>query len=195
MIKNLMIVCFGGWLAACGDRSSSKGSKANVPGKHSIFPVTKFFAGQLYEIDSLNLRAVQYTTTETKTDTALLSKNEFTLLANEFMQPDISDSSLKNYYTETSFADQSIPSVTLTYATVKEELEIQRLDVVIQPDPDESDKVKSVYLEKITHREDTLIIKKLLWRTSRYFQITTSKQVGQKPATNSQLKVSWNTPY
>src|SRR6188768_2423731 len=99
-------------------------------------------------VDSLKLPVLKITSANDHQDTVLLSIDEFRELAREFLQPDFSDPSNKKKYKESSFADQSIPSVTLTYSTPDKELEVQRIDVIIDPNPEFNDKVKSIYIEK-----------------------------------------------
>jgi hypothetical protein len=41
-------------------------------------------------------------------------------------------------------------------------------------------------------KNDTLIIKKLLWRTKKSFQIVTSKQFSAKSPEIEQIKVVWD---
>lgn len=123
--------------------------------KPDIFPVNSFLAEQIHFVDSLQLPVFKYTTINEIKDSILISIQEFKILANEFMLPDITHPSLSRFYKETSFADQSIPNVTLTYSTSDKDLEVQRMDVIINPNPVLNDKVKSIYIEKISKRNDT----------------------------------------
>ena len=160
----------------------------------NFFPVASFIDGQVHTVDSLRLPVQKLTTINNRTDTVLIGLPEFKQLAAGFKTPDINDSSLSRYYTESSFADQSIASVTLTYSTKDSSLPLQRLDVIIHPDPVLNDQVQSIYLEKAGQVKDTLIVKKLYWRADRNFQIITSKQSGAQ-ATSTVVKVVWNARY
>src|SRR5205823_1443366 len=116
-MKNLLIVITAFSFIGCNNQLKQKGNNEPIKEIQDIFPVTSFLAGQIHEVDSLQLPVLKYITTNNKTDSALISSREFKALAKEFMEPDITDPSIKKYYKETSFADQSIPSVTLTYST------------------------------------------------------------------------------
>jgi hypothetical protein len=85
-----------------------------------------------------------------------------------------------------------MPSVTFTYSTNKKDLEIQRMDVVINPDPVLDDKVRSVYIEKISKGADSTSMKKMYWKANKNFQIITLGNVGNKPSIVSQVKVVWD---
>ncbi len=176
---------------SCENLQDKKVEGQNETGKQEIFPVSAFVAGQLHVVDSLQLPVVKYTTTNNSTDTALISTLEMITLAKEFTEPDITDPQLKKFYRESSFADQSVPSVTFTYSTPNPDLEIQRVDVIIQPDPVRNDKVSSIYIEKKTRSQDTLIDKKLYFKANRNFQIITQAQAGGQVSV-SQLKVVWD---
>lgn len=191
-MNKLLILTISCGLLACNNHSNKFDGDDETRKKYEFFPVTSFLAGQMHEIKSLKLPLRKYTKENNKSDSALIYYEEFRILAKEFMEPDITDPSLKKFYKESSFADQSIPSVTLTYSTYYKDLTIQRMDVIIQPDPVLSDKVKSIYMEKFSTFKDTLILKKMHWKTNKNFYIITSKKAGNQPAIISQLKVIWD---
>lgn len=177
---------------ACNNQVELQQDKGQAIQKSEIFPVESFFAGQVHVVDSLQLPVFKYMISDNRVDSVLISLDEFKILANEFMEPDISQPSLSRHYKETGFADQSIPSVTLNYSTTKKDLEIQRMDVVINPNPVLNDKVRSIYIEKITKSKDSSILKKLYWKTNKHFQIITFTQSGNQQAAISRLKVVWD---
>ncbi len=177
---------------ACNNQVEQHQDKGQALQKAEIFPVKSFFAGQIHLVDSLQLPVFKYVTHDNKTDSMLISLSEFSILASEFMEPDISLPSLSRYYKETGFADQSIPSVTLNYSTTNKDIETQRMDVVINPNPVLNDKVKSIYIERITNSKNASVLKKLYWKANKHFQIITFMQSGNEQATISRLKVVWD---
>ncbi|MEO5997908.1 MAG: hypothetical protein ABIN89_14275 [Chitinophagaceae bacterium] len=189
-MNKLIVIVMGCCLIACNNNNSKQPLVEEAT--HDFFPVNNFLKGQVHEVDSLKPPVYKYSTINNKTDTILLTPDEFNSLAEEFMKPDMNDPSIKRFYKETSFADQSIPNITFTYSTLNKDLTLQRMDVIIHPDPILDDQVQSVYLEKITKSNDILIVKKLYWKTSKNFQIISSRQAGDHPAIISQIKVVWN---
>jgi hypothetical protein len=178
-------------LIAC-DSTNEKDAKERKSKQEEVFPVAYFFQEQIRMVDSLKLPTVKIIVSGGQTLTEAISMEEFKFLALEFINSDISGPSLKNAYEESSFADQSIPSVTITYSTDDTTLPVRRLDVIIDPDPVRNDQVKSVYIEKLVKHSDTTVVKKLYWKANENFQVITSNNIpGSKPVV-SQLKVSWN---
>lgn len=143
-------------------------------------------------VDSLQMPLTKTVTINKKSTLTSLSDAEFKSLAQHFREPDINDPTIKKFYKEESFADQSVPSVTLTYSTTSTSMEIQRMDIVVKPDPIQNDKVSSIYIEKLFHKNDTLITEKLYWKANKNFLVVTDKQVGGKSLPVEQVKVVWD---
>ena len=187
-MKKLISIIISCWCIACHDEVNP----ALTEEVHEFFPVKSFLQGQVREIDSLKLPTRKYTSINKKSDSVLISMDEFDSIAKEFLYPDINDNAIKKFYKETGFADRSVPSVTFNYVTTNKDLLLQRMDVIIDPDPVSNDRVKSIYLEKSNYINDTFIIKKLYWKTNKFFQIISSKQAVGQPAIFSEVKVSWS---
>jgi hypothetical protein len=183
-------------VASCKNHSSPNAITAAVHKdsiqEQSFFPVTDFIGGQIKMIDSLQLPLSKSVTTGRKTQLESISDKEFKTLAINFLKPDINDSVIRKYYTETSVADQSIPSVTLTYSTNNTGLPIQKINVFIKPDPVKNDKVSAIYIEKIFSNADTSISQRLYWKTDKSFQIITEKKLGHTIFPAEQIKVIWD---
>jgi hypothetical protein len=158
----------------------------------TFFPIADFIGGQIKMIDSLQLPLSKSLTAGSKTTLESISDKEFRLLANNFLQPDINDTAIRKFYTETSMADQSIPSVTLIYTTANTGLPIQKINVYIKPDPVKNDKVSSIYIEKVFSNADTVISQKLYWKSDKNFQINTEKRLGSITFPAEQVKVIWD---
>ncbi len=158
----------------------------------NFFPITEFIGGQVKMIDSLKPPLSKSITRGKKTHMETISDNEFRTLILNFVKPDINDTTLKKFYTETNVADQSIPSVTLIYATTNPSLTIQKINVFIKPDPVKNDKVSAIYIEKVFTIGDTAINQKLYWKTDKNFQVITNKKLKNTVFPVEQVKVIWD---
>lgn len=179
-------------VAAAACRQPKKNNTQEQKVGAEIFPVTNFIEGQIHLVDSFQLPTLKYTTVNNRTDSSLISLDEFKQLARDFFRPDINDPQISKFYKEASFADQSIKGVTFTYSTDDKDLAIQRVDVVVTPSPVMNDKVRSIYMEKQHVSGDTAVYKKLYWRADKNFQIITTRQVGEQPPFVSVMKVEWD---
>lgn len=168
------------------------GKSAGNTDDKTFFPVNAYIATQLRIIDSLQLPVSKYYSAEGHEDTSLLSLAECRELAAPFLETDISDPKWKDKYTENSFADQSIPSISFTYQTQENALPVKRVDIVLKPDPVQSDKVKTVYIEKLFQQGDTLVNEKLFWKADHYYQLIRSKQTVNGRPVITKLKVAWD---
>lgn len=157
-----------------------------------FFPVADYVKSQVHMADSLQLPIIKITIVGKDSVPSSIKADEFGKIAAEFYTPDISDVSIKRQYTETAFADQSIPSVTFTYTTKNPSLEVQRLDVLIKPDPVQNDKVRNLYVEKYFEKGDTTFTKKLFWQANKNCQIITTARPKNGTEATKIEKVSWS---
>jgi len=142
-------------------------------------------------VDSLPLKMVKYVTANKKTDSTLIKLEEFDALAKEFIPTELNDSAFRENFDESSFLDQTTQSLTFTYSTKNSKSRLQRVDVLATPDPG-FDKVKSIYMETIDNKNDTLVTKKMYWRARKSFEIITILQSNNQPILSNQLKVVWD---
>ena len=192
-MKQLISWCLLFTMFGCKDKTRSKSDSTTISGEQiQIYPVSSFFKDQIREIDSLQLPTVKYTSEGERRDTSAVTMEEVKMLAQEFIDADISKPSVSNQYKESNFADQSIPSITFSYTATNSELPIQRIDVILDPNPVLDDQVKTVYIEKHHVTNDTVINKKLYWKSDKNFQVITSKRITGKPEWITQVKVAWD---
>lgn len=143
-------------------------SQDNSP-TQDFFPIGSFIKSQLRNLDTLPLAVIKYTTIRGITDTMVVEKIAFRKLAEEFMAPDIASPELHNSYTETSFIDATLGTMTLTYKARDRDLIIRRADVLLNR---EKGDVQSVYIEKAIENNDSTRIDKILWTTDRNCQVS-----------------------
>lgn len=197
-MKYILFVFLAGWLlAACNNPSSETTTTAATPPKDStpppqdFFPVPDYIGGQVKMIDSLKLPISKTVTISGKPVLSVATDAELRSFSQLFREPDISSPALKSKYTQTSIADQSVPSVTLIFSANDTAQVIQKINVYIQPDPVQNDKVTGVYMEKHFISNDTIVNQKLYWKTDKNMQVNTEKQVKGKTLPVEQVKITW----
>ena len=167
------------WLAACGNKKNAPEQEAAA---QPFFPIADYINGQLQGIKKENAKIVRFTTFNGVTSSKLVEFSDMQKEAAQFTSPDITQPPLSTRYKEASFADQSVPNITLTYSTPDRSLEIQRVDVILEPDPEASDKVKTIYIEKLKGNRQL----KLLWTADAHFQIISND------SGTTIVKYAWN---
>lgn len=159
--------------------------------KKDYFPVADFIKKEISYVDSLPLPIIKYHIENNQSDSVFIKPKEFNAIAQEFLPAILTTPAFEENFTETSFMDETTQSVTFTYLSKKNNDELRHIDVLVKPTP-RLDKVRSVYMEKIINKNDTLIIKKMIWKARRNFNIITSIQPLGKKAVIKQLKIVWD---
>lgn len=191
MRKIFVFIAMAAFLLHACQSGRGKNETPKQTGKKNFFPVADYIRSEINYVDSLPLGIVKYSINNNRTDTSYIQAAAFDQLAKEFMCEELKPDVFENEFTETSFIDQTTQSTTLTYSTKNDKLQLYRVDVIATAG-EGSNNVSSIYLEKAFKKDDTLIIKKLLWKTRKSFQIVTSKQFSNKSHEPEQLKVVWD---
>jgi hypothetical protein len=166
-MKNLLLALML-FFTACS--SSQTEEETNEDVNKTFFPIAGNINAELNELDTLPVAVIKYTTVADKTDTTLADKSELRKMAALLTNPDISAPELKLFYKEAVFMDNTINTVTMSYTTKSEEPSVRKIDVMIHPD---TEKVKSIYVEKQEQHGDTTYHRKMVWTPGKNLQIIT----------------------
>lgn len=192
-ILSILIACL--LLTACNNnvKTVAAATTKDSIAEQDFFPVAEYIGGQLTLIlDTFRFPLTKTITRNGKSKLTSATDEELRNWAEDFRKPDINDSSLRAFYKETSIADQSNGSVTLDYATTNSSLPVQKIDVYIQADPVQNDKVTGIYIEKVFNLGDTSCNQKLYWKTGKNMQVFTEKRIKDKLLPLEQVKISWD---
>lgn len=160
--------------------------------QQAFFPVGEYLISEINYVDSTPLAIRKYIIQHNRTDSAFIQPAEFNGLAREFIIPELDPDSMKTNYLENSFQDETTGYLTLNYTPRNKEAPLQRIDVLVTPGKT-SNKVRSIYMEKLSRKGDTMEIKKLYWQVRQSFQVITTLQLTRKEPIVRQLKVAWDT--
>lgn len=183
-------------LSACGNHQQPAAAASNTPKTDSVtdkfFPIADYLRSEISNVDTAPLVIMKFQTVRQKTDTTYLTPNEFNQLAANFLTPELNADSLEKNFLENSFSDKTTGYLTFTYSPKDKEQPLQRIDVLLSPSRGGTNKVKSIYLERVAKESDTLMIKKMFWQAGHNFQVITSLQPAGKKSETRQVKVVWN---
>ncbi len=160
--------------------------------KNDVFPAIDFIKGQIANIDTSVYPIMKVVPlTDSTYDTTYVKRQEFKILARDFVEtPDISKK-FGGKYTEDRMMNNELGLAVFIATPKNENLEVRRQEVRILPDPP-NDKVKSIYIEKFTSDKDSSVMKRMTWYADRKFQIVTITQKKNEAEKTSVLEVIWN---
>jgi hypothetical protein len=174
------------FLSACSSSGSEEGTNGDV--NKTFFPIAGNINAELKEIDSLPIAVIKYTTVGDKTDTSLAEKQELKTVSALLTHPDISSPELKKYYKEAVFMDNTINTVTMSYTTTSNDPAVRKIEVMIHP---ETEKVKSIYVEKLEKSGDTAYNRKMVWTSGKSLQLITITNLPGQPESIKTEKYNW----
>lgn len=192
----IIVIVFNG----CTSHNTSTSSAASTDSaaiteikKDSFFPVTSFIKGQMILLDSLPVTPLHIITIDHKTDSIWLKKAQLPTLLADFLSPEIKETNLTNFFNETSFNDQTLNAITMTYSPITvlpDSISLRHWDIYINP---ETGNITKVYLVKQLKNKDGITTQQLTWTTNKWAMITT---LLNKPDDSTKIlkeeKIIWN---
>ena len=156
MIRSLFLSIFAIILFSCKSgtdksQSSESSEKKSVDARQEIvsfFPLTSFIQGQLAEIKASGVNPLKFTFNEKGKDSVWIKMEELESEFSELIKPTIDSGSMSQYFRESSFMDETLNMVTLTYDPVKpipEKINWIHWDIYIAP---ETNSISRVYMVK-----------------------------------------------
>lgn len=148
--------------------------------------------GQLNQLDTSLFQFTKLETTDGKTDTAYIKREEVRKLADDFLSlPDIAQSGYTDKYTEERLIDNMQHTLSITATAKNETLEIQKQIIIVPLDQYASGTVQSIYIDRYMETSEGSLQQKLFWEIDKYFQIASIYQPDNGPEKTLILKVFW----
>jgi hypothetical protein len=181
------LLLFSGHFLSCANNAEKKASSTDE--NKDFYPVSAFIRQELKNIDSLPVAVFLYTEKDGKTDTTIVDKAAFRVLAEGLTNPDISAAPLRDAFTESVFLDATLNLVTMSYRPRKDKATaVQKIDVYIHP---ETEQVKSIYIEKLDVLGDSSVQEKTVWSAGKQAQITRIVSRAGQPDRMENRRFSW----
>ena len=160
--------------------------------KNDVFPALDFIKGQIANVDTSVYRILKLVqVTDSTYDTTYVKRDDFKNLARDFLEtPDISKK-FDGKYTEERMMNNELGLAVFIATPSDADLEVRRQEVRILPDPP-NDKVKSIYIERLSGNKDSSVLKRMTWHADRNFQIITITQKKNEEEKTSVMQVVWN---
>ena len=183
-ILSVSVILFVTCLAACKSKDKQT--------REAFFPILSFIKSQVAHIDTSLYQITKLTSIDSTWDTAYIRREDFRKYAGDFLQlPDLSDKKFAGKYDESKFFDASLNRAIITYTPKDKEQEIQREEVMIEPNSETGDKVKNIIVDKLINSKESSITKRMLWNVDESFQVTTIIQQQGREDSTSTIKIQW----
>lgn len=190
------IILFMLFLYSCNQKKTSEPSlqiQVDPPTEQTFFPVTEYIRSQLKELDTLPVTPLKIVEANGKTDSIWMKKEDIRPFAEPFLHPTIDSSTFKNLFTQISFLDQTINSVTLSYdpsGKLPDTLQLRRWDVYIDP---QKNTIQRIYILKELNNNGTIKTLQLTWKSNQWCKITTiTEQNGKQDTRSETMKWDFN---
>ena len=157
-----------------------------------FFPVTSYLKGQINALSKSEVTPLKITSFQQHQDSAWLKIPDLPGIAQPFLHPVIDSVNLVKFYKESSFFDQTINAITLSYDPIsyqQDPLALKSLVVYIDP---KTNNVTRIYIEKVIATDKGNSLQQLTWKSDKWFKITTiTEHEGSQPDIRDE-KVIWN---
>lgn len=181
------------FLALCSckgkpSKESEASSKVTNDTTH-FFQVAQYIRSQVDEVNRTPYFIYKLDSSGSSKDSSAIDNGRFNELVKPFLKPDITDPSLKKYYIENVFFDETTKTFSISYTTSIKDLEVQSVDVLLHED---GKKVKRIFIRKFHNYTDSSAIEQLSWKPNEGFQVVRVLQTPGKSETSRQTTVVWN---
>ena len=153
--------------------------------------VSSYLKGQLNYIDSVPFAFLKVNVQQDSifTDSQFISKEQVRAIIQPFLVKELEKENFEKNFKETSFADATIETVTITYETENERSPVSRVDIYVNP---EKEMISQLYLIRHEHKGDSLFSQQLLWKHNKSFVLITARAKKNEPETIVTEKVIWD---
>jgi hypothetical protein len=190
-MKNIcfVFISFAFLSTSCKSKRKDVNSLDNKNDSTKFFQVNQYLQGQIKEVNATPYFIYKIDITGNEKDSTPINTAVFNHLAQQFLKPDINDESIKHFYTESIFEDETTKSFTISYSTKNKELPLQNVDILFDQD---GHTVKRLFLRKFFNYSDSSAIEQLSWKPGESFQLNRSVQKTENSETAHQTTVVWN---
>lgn len=154
-----------------------------------FYPVIQQIDSQVHQVMVTPYYLYEKRTIGSVIDSFAIDTVQFRKLAAEFLQSDISDTTIKKFYKETVFSDLTTKSITLNYTTNHPDLPVRSVDVLLD---EETQLLKRIFINRTYISNDSTVELKLGWKTNESFSINKVTTLKSGKQLVEQQLVVWN---
>ncbi len=158
----------------------------------AYFSVVGYLKSEVKKMDSMPLQFTKITSEQNKTDTSVITKQEFHKYVNEFLSlPDIATPDKMDEYSEANDFDEILNNVLLMYTAKQEDEIVKNQTIMMQPDDIGNTHVKTILVTTEESDKDSTVVKNMTWHIDKRFQIVTKTNKPGQPEKITTTVISW----
>ncbi len=185
MLLTFIFMC----TTSCTENNYSENNKAPSGDSIAFFPVHEYLQNEIKNVNSSLPTIYSKIESNGKKDSGTLSIEEYNTIAHSFLEDNIRDETIKKYYTQNIFQDNTTASFTFSYSTRNNSLPLQSVDVLVDT---ATQNVKRVFMLRSMRKGDTTITEKMGWKTNSSFFINRIISLPGNKETIEQISVMWD---
>jgi hypothetical protein len=176
------------FVSSCSSKPKKEETKTAKEEK-KFFDIKHYINSDLEDIKRTPYYIYKLDVVNGKQDSVTITPTEAIAFAQGFLQPDINDPSVKEFYKESIFEDQTINSFTVSYTTTNKELPVQNLDVILKED---GKTVKRLFIRKFYNENDVSRVEQWGWKPGQSFEVNRLITEEDKPEISHRTRIVWN---
>lgn len=163
-------------------------SKSNKP--QTYIDIAAYLKGQLAYLDTVPFALLKLTQKDSAAyDSSFITKADLNKIVFSFLVPELEKNKFEESFQETTFADATINTITLTYSAADIMNPLQRVDVYVNP---ENNQIRQLYLIRKAETKDSSVTQQLLWKHNKNCTLITNVSVKDQPEKNTTEKIIWD---
>jgi len=189
MLRHTSICCLFAGICSCSENTNeTAGSQPQSNDSVFFYPVQQYFYSQVKSIDSNTIITLESIDTAGNKESTVINKNKFVELSKPFFENNIANSSIKKYYKESVFLDETTGSYTFSYTSVNNSLPLRTMDVLLDTT---TQQIKRIFITQTKTVADIFITEKIGWKTDHSFFINRMLQLPENKESIQQISVLW----
>lgn len=152
--------------------------------------ISSYLKGQLRYIDSVPFAFLKVVEKDSLlTDSQFISKEQVKHIAGQFLVEELEKKNFEQNFQETSFADATIHTITITYEATNKQSPVSRVDVYVNP---EKEQISQLYMIRTSEQGDSSVTQQMLWKHNKSFVLITSVTKKDMPERTITERVIWD---
>lgn len=173
-------------------KSKNKGSAENDSDTVARFPIIELLQNDADDVEKIPYFLYSITSNamnKKRLDSIVLTREQFKAILKPILTADIGSEKAKKLFTESSFHDLSLNSISVVVKANTNQTQLQSIAAILD---DKKNKLKNATITFEFNNNDTLTRKRFYWKVGKSITIATSKRVKDSIVAENTQYINWN---